>query len=74
MNNSLTVKSRVIILYRGDINHDGIVNIRDIILDEQAYGSTVGTPKFIPDGDVFVDGIINIRDLIILEQNYNLSI
>jgi len=74
MNNSLTVKSGVIILYRGDINHDGIVNIRDIILDEQAYGSTVGTPKFIPDGDVFVDGIINIRDLIILEQNYNLSI
>jgi len=54
----------------GDINQDGIVDIRDISIVGRAYGSYPGHPKWNPDADLNGDGIVDIRDIAIVARNF----
>jgi len=55
---------------RGDINHDGVVDIHDLLILARAYGSTPGAPNWNPGADLNKDGIVNLLDLQILANNY----
>jgi hypothetical protein len=54
----------------GDINKDGYVNLTDLVLLANAYGSRPGDPKWNSACDLNKDGIVNLADLVILAQNY----
>ena len=54
----------------GDINDDGTVNVDDLILLSQAYGSTSQSPNWNPNADLNGDNTINKTDLSLLTSNY----
>jgi parallel beta-helix repeat protein len=54
----------------GDINRDGIININDLILLNQAYGSTPTSTNWNSNADLNNDKIIMVQDLHILARNY----
>jgi hypothetical protein len=60
--NVLMVKAAV----PGDVNNDGVVNILDVTLAANAFGSKTGDPKYNPAADVNSDGRINILDLMFI--------
>jgi len=71
-NNQFT-DGTVKILYLGDINQDGTVNLADLTLFNQSYGSTLGQLNWNPNADLNKDNIINALDLFILSKNYGKS-
>ncbi|MGA3192152.1 MAG: cohesin domain-containing protein [Candidatus Bathyarchaeia archaeon] len=63
----------------GDLNHDGIVDIKDAIAFANAFGShranydyqgEPASPNWNPEADLKGDGTINILDLILLAANF----
>jgi hypothetical protein len=54
----------------GDVNHDGIVNMMDLYLIAEAYGSGPRDPNWNPHCDVNGDGLINMMDLYIAATHY----
>ena len=58
------------ILILGDINRDDTVNIDDLILLTQAFGSTSTSPNWNSDADLNKDDLINALDLYLLGKNY----
>jgi len=61
------------ILIPGDINRDNKVDLTDLKLLNQAYGSTLGQLNWNPNADLNKDNIINLLDLFILSKNYGKS-
>jgi hypothetical protein len=61
----------------GDINHDGVVNITDLGLFADAFGSVRGSERYNPAADLIgmdstpPDGIIDISDLGILADEFD---
>lgn len=53
----------------GDINKDGIVDVKDLVVLALAYASTASDPRWNPDADLNKDGVINILDLAQLAEN-----
>jgi hypothetical protein len=49
----------------GDVNHDGLIDIRDLARVAAAFGSYPGQPRWNRNTDVNEDGIVDIRDLVI---------
>jgi hypothetical protein len=58
------------VLYLGDVNRDGCVNIVDAAIMAVAYGSTPSSPNWNPAADVNRDGVVNIIDFAILGNSY----
>jgi hypothetical protein len=54
----------------GDINGDGIVNIDDLYILAQTYGSRQGNPNWNPNADIDDNGIVGLSDLVVLAKNY----
>jgi parallel beta-helix repeat protein len=54
----------------GDINGDFQVNLQDLVLLAQAYGSTPGSPNWNPNADITGSGTVGLQDLVILAQHY----
>lgn len=54
----------------GDINKDGVVNMRDLAIIAAAYNSTPLDPQWNPEADLNKDGIINMRDIAVLMIDY----
>jgi hypothetical protein len=63
----------------GDLNHDGVVDIRDVILFANVYGfhgpnfdypGEPASPGWRADADLNGDGTINILDLILVARNF----
>jgi len=54
----------------GDINADGIVDIYDLILVANAYGSNTDSPTYNPNTDINNDTTIDIYDLIIVASHF----
>ncbi len=54
----------------GDINHDGTVDIIDVVALTTIYGSQIGSPTWKPKLDLKRDGKIDILDLVIVTSNY----
>ena len=62
-----TIKFEVILL--GDINRDGVVNVKDYILIKKAIGSYPGHPNWNPNADLNNDNVVNVKDFVILKKN-----
>ena len=60
----------VVVTIPGDINGDGKVDHKDLLLLASAYGSKTGDPRYIPEADINGDGKVDHRDLLILAANY----
>jgi len=54
----------------GDINGDNMVNMADITIILNAYGSFPGHPRWNSDADLFQDNKIDISDLILIIDNF----
>jgi len=54
----------------GDANHDGLVNLKDIMLLAIAWMSVTGDMNFNPDCDFDSNGIINIEDATYIGLNW----
>jgi hypothetical protein len=67
--NTFTVGNLVVRLV-GDVNGDGIVNMKDIALIARAFGSTPGSPNWNPAADVNGDGIVNMKDIALVARYF----
>jgi archaellum component FlaF (FlaF/FlaG flagellin family) len=56
----------------GDVNSDGKVDIKDLVLLVKAFGSFPGHPRWNPDTDLNNDNKVDIRDLVLLLKNYGI--
>lgn len=55
----------------GDLNHDGIIDIRDVVIIAAIYGSEAGEPGLNPEADLAAPyGIIDICDLVTVAAHY----
>jgi hypothetical protein len=54
----------------GDLNNDGVIDIRDISIAGRAYGSYPGHSRWNPNADINNDNIIDIRDISTIGRNY----
>lgn len=58
----------------GDVNGDGIVELKDFYLTSVAFGSKPGDPNWNPNADVAPwpdgDGIIELKDFFVLSQHF----
>jgi len=57
----------------GDVNRDAMVNVADLLLLNQAYGSTPGSANWNPKCDFNKDNVTNVSDLTTLGKNYGRS-
>jgi hypothetical protein len=57
----------------GDINHDGVVDIYDVVILAAAYGSTPSDPTWNSEADLSGDNVIDIYDVVLLARNYGIS-
>ncbi len=58
------------IVLEGDVNHDNSINILDLVIVGNAFGSTLGDPDWDERADIKEDGVINIFDLSIVGKYY----
>jgi hypothetical protein len=61
-----TVKIKLL----GDVNGDGIVDMKDVTAIVNAFGATPGHPRWNPEADLNNDSIIDIKDITITLRNY----
>jgi hypothetical protein len=54
----------------GDVNGDGVVDIKDLILVARAFNTTPASQNWNPNADVDNDSAIGIRDLIFVARNW----
>src|SRR5271157_321982 len=54
----------------GDVNHDGKVNLQDLVTLALAYGSKPGDTNWNPNADIDGNGVVDRADLAILAQHY----
>ncbi len=58
-----SLNSTFLLVYRGDVNRDGFVNIVDLTLVASHFAAAIGTPGYYAPADLNNDGIIDIVDL-----------
>ena len=54
----------------GDLNNDGIVDIYDVVMVANAFGSKPGDPNWNPVADLVQDGTIDIFDVVVVAKNF----
>jgi hypothetical protein len=54
----------------GDVNGDGIVNLRDVAIMAAAWGTTPGDFRWNELADVNKDGVVNLRDLLLVAMGF----
>lgn len=67
---NLYVDGEVTVTFPGDVNGDFTVNIYDLILLNQAFGSTPGGPSWDQYADINEDNIVNVLDVLLLGKKY----
>jgi hypothetical protein len=58
------------IRWLGDVNGDGKVDVRDVYVVSQAYGTAPGMPRWNPIADVNQDLKVDVKDVYIVSKNY----
>jgi len=53
-----------------DLNGDGIVNVKDLVIVAMAYGTSTGEARFDASADLNQDDSVNIADLYIIGQDF----
>jgi PKD repeat protein len=54
----------------GDLNMDGKVDMKDIVLAARAFGEFPGRPRWNPMADENEDGIVDLRDIALIARNF----
>jgi len=54
----------------GDVNGDGMVNMKDIALVARAFGSTPTSLNWNFAADLNRDGMVNMKDLALVARNF----
>jgi hypothetical protein len=67
---SIAQSKQIQISIAGDINMDGKVNLEDLVLLTNAYGSKPGDPNWNPAADMNGEGKVDLADLVLLVENY----
>jgi hypothetical protein len=67
---SLTMMFYPVFALVGDVNGDGIVDGRDIIIVARAFLSYPGDPRWNPIADVNNDGFVDGRDIVLVARNF----
>jgi hypothetical protein len=57
----------------GDVNKDGIVDLKDVTKVAKAYGSTPSSPGWDPNCDINMDLVVDLKDYFIVCKNYGQS-
>jgi parallel beta-helix repeat protein len=73
LNMTATVKATETNMWQrlyGDVNSDGVVDIRDIAIFGKAFGSYPGHPRWNQTADLDGNGIINILDGVMIAKNF----
>jgi hypothetical protein len=70
MGTSIAQSKQIQISIAGDINMDGKVNLQDLVILVNAYGSKPRDPNWNPAADILGHGKVDLQDLILLAQNY----
>jgi hypothetical protein len=74
--NNVFVDGTITIRHIGDINGDGVTNMKDIGLAANAFGSFPDTPRWNPDADItgpsylVPDGVIDMRDVALIARHF----
>lgn len=61
-----TIKIKIM----GDINGDGVVDIRDLSIIGRAFGAYPSHPRWDPEADLNLDNVIDIRDISKASRNF----
>ena len=69
--NNIFIDGTMRIKVVGDINGDGTVNIDDLVLLTQAFGSTLTSPNWNSDADLNKDNLVNALDLYLVGNSYD---
>ncbi len=72
-NNIMTGEAAIKVRLVGDVNGDGLVDIRDIALATFPFGERPGRPRWLPYGpyaDINNDEMVDVRDLAIIAGNF----
>ncbi len=59
-----------IVAHRWDLNHDNTINVLDLIIIAQHFGSHEGDTNYAREADLNNDGVINVLDLIVVAQHF----
>jgi len=59
-----------IVLVSGDLNGDGRVNVLDIVIISQAFGSVHGSTNWDLRADINLDGKVDVLDLVAVTRNF----
>jgi parallel beta-helix repeat protein len=54
----------------GDINGDGEVDVKDLLMAAKAFGSSPGDPRWNLDADINGDNKVDIRDILLVARNF----
>ncbi len=54
-----------------DVNHDGVINMADVVLIATAFDTTIGDSRYNATYDLNNDGSVNMLDIIILATKFN---
>lgn len=74
LTNNIMINGFVKIKIVGDVNGDGAVDIFDLVLAADAYGSVIGDPDYNPEADVAPNcGIVDIFDIVTITSRYGQS-
>ncbi|MBS7632929.1 hypothetical protein KEJ15_04815 [Candidatus Bathyarchaeota archaeon] len=56
----------------GDVNGDGTVDLKDVLLVALAYGSSIGDPRYQSNLDINDDGVVDLKDYLITVMHYGI--
>jgi hypothetical protein len=56
--------------FLGDLDKNGVVDIRDVAIVSLAFGSLPKSPKWNPDADVDKNGVVDIRDVAVVGKDF----
>jgi len=67
----LSKQNAPILIWGGDSNQDGTINMSDIMVIAKAFNSTSSSANYNKDADINMDGSVNMNDVIIAAMHFN---
>lgn len=61
---------KLCVLFRGDVNNDGTVNVSDLARVGASFLKSTGQPGFDPEADINKDGTVNVLDLVVVGAEF----
>lgn len=73
-NMSVSRRNNPIIMWCGDVNQDGTINLIDIVRLALLFNSVEGDSKYEATADFNLDGVINLRDFYVVSKHFNQTV